>query len=328
MNKKKYLYCALITAMMAAAPLSAQSAATGAGETYPTKPVRLLVPFAPGGGTDALARMIAQRLTESLGQSVVVDNRPAVDGIVGTETVAKAAPDGYTLILVSSSHAINPALRKSLPYDTLKDFTPITQTAIQQLLLVTHASVPAKNVKELVALLKADSTKYNYGSSSSATALPMELLKSMSGVQVQHIPYKGTAPMMNDLLGGQVQMGIVGAVSAIPQVKSGRLRGLAIGDSKRSIALPDIPTIAESGVPGYQASIWTGVFGPARLPRTITDKVNKEIVRIVQQPDFKTKMNQMGSETVGSTPEAWGQFIETEIAKWAKIAKIAGLQPE
>jgi len=321
MNKNKYLqYFIAVASTFALAPASAQQ--------YPSKPVRLVVPFAPGGGTDTLARMVAQRLTETLGQTVVVDNRPAVDGIIGSETVAKAAPDGYTLILVSSSHAINPALRKSLPYDTLKDFAPITQTAIQQLLLVTHASVPAKNVKELIALLKADSSKYNYGSSSNATALPMELLKSMSGTQVQHIPYKGTGPMMNDLLGGQVQMGIVGAVSAIPQVKSGRLTGLAIGDSKRSASLPDIPTIAESGVPGYQASIWTGLFGPAKLPRAIIDKVNKDVVGIVQQPEFKARMNQMGSETVGSTPEAWGRFIEVEIVKWAKIAKIAGLKPE
>ena len=311
--------------MLATAPVFAQSTSTNA---YPTKPVRLVVPFAPGGGTDTLARMVAQRLTESLGQTVVVDNRPAVDGIVGTETVARSAPDGYTLILVSSSHAINPALRKSLPYDTLKDFTPITQTAVQQLLLVTHLSVPAKTVKELIAVLKADSSKYNYGSSSNATALPMELFKSMSGTQVQHIPYKGTAPMMNDLLGGQIQMGISGAVGAIPHVKSGRLRGLAIGDSKRSATLPDIPTIAESGVPGYQASIWTGMFGPAKLPRPIIDKVNQHVVGIVQQAEFKAKMNQMGSESAGSTPEAWGQFIETEIVKWGKIAKIAGLKPE
>ncbi len=297
-------------------------------QNYPTKPVRLLVPFAPGGGTDTLARMIAQRLTDALGQTVVVDNRPAVDGVVATETAARAAPDGYTLILVSSSHAINPALRKSLPYDTLKDFAPITQTAVQQLLLITHMSVPAKTVKELIALLKAEPAKYNYGSSSNATALPMELFKSMSSTQVQHIPYKGTAPMMNDLLGGQIHMGISGAIGAIPHVKSGRLRGLAIGDAKRSATLPDIPTIAESGVPGYQASIWTGLFGPAKLPRDMIDRLNKEVVRIVQHADFKARMNQMGSDTVGSTPEELGKFIEVELVKWAKIARSAGLKPE
>ena len=322
---RKRLFCLI---PVVAAPVALFMAAPAYAQQYPTKPVRLIVPFAPGGGTDTLARMVAQRLTDSFGHPVIVDNRPAVDGIVGSETVAKAAPDGYTLILVSSSHAINPALRKSLPYDTLKDFAPITQTAVQQLLLVTHPSVPAKNVKELIALLKADSSKYNYGSSSNATALPMELLKSMASVQVQHIPYKGTGPMMNDLLGGQVQLSISGAVGAIPHVKSGRLRGLAIGDSKRSASMPDIPTIAESGVPGYQASIWTGMFGPAKLPRTIIDKVNKDVVRIVQQADFRQRMNAMGSETVGGTPEEWGKFIEVEIGKWAKIAKIAGLKPE
>lgn len=326
MNKIQYLRVIFsVTAAIAASPLSAQPASTS---SYPTKPVRLLVPFAPGGGTDTLARMIAQRLSETLGQTVVVDNRPAVDGIVATETVAKAAPDGYTLILVSSSHAINPALRKSLPYDTLRDFAPISQTAVQQLLLVTHPSVPAKSVKELIALLKADPSKYNYASSSSAVALPMELFKSMSGTSIQHIPYKGTAPMMNDLIGGQVQLAISGAIGAIPHVKSGRLRGLAIGDVKRSAMMPDIPTIAESGVPGYQASIWTGMFGPAKLPRPIIDKVQKDVVRIVQNAEFKSKMNQMGSDTVGSTPEELGKFIEAELGKWAKIARIAGLKPE
>jgi tripartite-type tricarboxylate transporter receptor subunit TctC len=323
MNKIRYLYS---TMLLAAAALG--SAVPALAQAYPNKPVRLIVPFAPGGGTDTLARMIAQQLTESMGQSVVVDNRPAVDGIVGTEVVARAAPDGYTLIIVSSSHAINPALRKKLPYDTVKEFAPITQTAVQQLLMVVHPNVPARNVKDLIAILKADSSKYNYGSSSNATALPMELFKVMSGVTVQHIPYNGTGPMMNDLLGGQIQISISGAIGAVPHVKSGRLRGLAIGDSKRSATMPDIPTIAEAGVPGYQASIWTGMFAPLHTPRPVIDRLNKEVVRVVQQPDFKARMNQMGADTVGSTPEAWGKFIETEIVKWAKIAKAAGMNPE
>ena len=321
MFKNKYLP---LLSLCAASIVCVHSHAQG----YPNKPVRMLVPFAAGGGTDTLARMVAQRLTENMGQTFVVDNRPAVDGVVATETAARAAPDGYTLILVSGSHAINPALRKSLPYDTLKDFAPITQTAVQQLLFVTHPGVPAKNIKELIALLKAEPGKFNYGSSSSAVALPMELFKSMSGTQIQHIPYKGTAPMMNDLIGGQVQLAIAGAVGGIPHVKSGRLRGLAIGDSKRSATLPDMPTVAESGVPGYQASIWTGLLGPAKLPRNLIDLLNKQTVRIVQEPGFKAKMNQMGSDTVGSTPEEWGKFIEVEIGKWGKIAKIAGLKPE
>jgi tripartite-type tricarboxylate transporter receptor subunit TctC len=314
---------------MHAKPLLALAlCAAACAHAYPTKPVRLIVPFAAGGGTDTLARMIAQRLSDTLGHPMVVDNRPAVDGIVGSDIVAKAAPDGYTLILVSASHAINPALRKSLPYNTLSDFAPITQTAVQQLLLVVHPTVPAKSVKELITLLKADGARFNYGSSSSAVALPMELFKSMTGTQVQHIPYKGTGPMMNDLLGGQIQMAIAGAVGSIPHVKAGRLRGLAIGDSQRSATLPDIPTIAESGVPGYQASIWTGMLGPARLPGGIIDFMNKQVVRVVQEPGFKAKMNQMGSDTVGNSPQVWRQFIESEIAKWAKVAKVAGLKPE
>ncbi len=309
-------------ALLLMLPLSALA------ENYPSKPVRLLVPYVAGGGTDTLARMVASKLSESLGQTFLVDNRPAVDGIVASETVVHSAPDGYTLILVSSSHAINPALRKSLPYNTIKDFTPITQTAVQQLLFVTNPTVPAKNVKELIALLKAEPQKYNYGSSSNAVALPMELFKSMTNTQIQHIPYKGTAPMITDLLGSQVQMAISGAVGAIPHVKTGKLRGLAIGDSKRSSTLPDIPTIAESGVPGYQASIWTGLLGPAKLPKSIVKILNEASVHFLNQPEFKNKMNQMGSDVVGNSPEEWGAFVAEEIIKWGKIAKLAHLKPE
>ncbi len=309
-------------ALLLMLPLSAVA------ENYPSKPVRLLVPYVAGGGTDTLARMVASKLSESLGQTFLVDNRPAVDGIVASETVVHSAPDGYTLILVSSSHAINPALRKSLPYNTIKDFTPITQTAVQQLLFVTNPTVPAKNVKELIALLKAEPQKYNYGSSSNAVALPMELFKSMTNTQIQHIPYKGTAPMITDLLGSQVQMAISGAVGAIPHVKTGKLRGLAIGDSKRSSTLPDIPTIAESGVPGYQASIWTGLLGPAKLPKSIVKILNEASVHFLNQPEFKNKMNQMGSDVVGNSPEEWGAFVAEEIIKWGKIAKLAHLKPE
>lgn len=297
-------------------------------QTYPTKPVRLVVPFAPGGGTDTLARMIAQRLTDALSQSVVVDNRAAVDGIAGSDIVAKSAPDGYTLIIVSSSHAINVALGKKLPYDTLRDFAPITQTANQQLLLVAHPAVPVKSVKELIGYVKARPGKLNYGSSSNAVALPMELFKAMTGSDVVHIPYKGSGPMLIDLLGGQVQMAIAGAVASLPHVKTGKLRGLGIGDARRSAFLPDFPTIAESGVPGYHAVIWTGMFAPRSTPRPIIERLNREVVRIVQAPAFKERMNNMGSDVVGSAPEQWGRFIEDEIVKWTKIAKLAGMKAE
>jgi tripartite-type tricarboxylate transporter receptor subunit TctC len=315
----KTLLCAL-TAL--AVPGSA------AAQAYPNRPVRLIVPFAAGGGTDTLARMIAQRLTDTLGQTVVTDNRPAVDGVVGSDIVAKAVPDGYTLLIVSSSHAINPALGKKLPYDTLRDFAPITHTATQQLLFVVHPTVPARSIREVIDLTKAKPDGLNYGSSSNAVALPMELFKAMAGVRIQHIPYKGSGPMLSDLLGGQIQMAIAGAVASLPHVKTGKLRGLAIGDSKRSEFAPDIPTIAESGVPGYHATIWTGMLAPARTPSAIIERLNRDAIAIVQAPEFRQRLAAMGADTVGSTPATWGRFIGEEIAKWARIAKIAGMKAE
>ena len=297
-------------------------------QTYPTKPVRLVVPYAPGGGTDTLARMIAQRLTEPLGHPVIVDNRPGVDGIIGADIVSRSTPDGYTLLIISSSHAINVALGKKLPYDTLRDFVPITQTANQQLLLVVHPTVPVKSVKELIGYVKGRPGKLNYGSSSNAVALPMELFKAMTGTDVVHIPYKGSGPMLNDLLGGQVQMAIAGAVASLPHVKAGKLRGLGIGDARRSAFLSDFPTIAESGVPGYHAVIWTGMFAPRNTPRPIIERLNGEVVRIVQAPAFKERMNNMGSDVVGSTSEQWGKFIAEEIVKWTKIARLAGMKAD
>ncbi|MBI3054803.1 MAG: tripartite tricarboxylate transporter substrate binding protein [Betaproteobacteria bacterium] len=267
---------------------------------YPSKPVRLIVPYAPGGGTDVLARMIAQRLTEALNESVVVDNRAGVDGIVGAEIMARAAPDGYTLLIISSSHAINVALGKKLPYDTIKDFAPITQTANQQLLLVVHPSIPAKTVKEFLEYVKARPGKLNYGSSSNATALPMELFKSMTSTDIQHIPYKGSGPMLNDLLGAHVQMSMSGAVSVVPHVKAGRLRAIAIGDLKRSSFLPDVPTVAEGGVP--------------------------DVVRILHVPAFSERISSLGADVVGSPPADWGRFLASEITKWAKVAKVAGFK--
>ncbi len=310
--------------LLLAAAFSAAPALSA--DNYPSKPIRLLIPFAPGGGTDILARMVAQRLSETLGHAMVADNRPAVDGVVASETLARSAPDGYTLLLVSSSHAINPAIGRKLPYDTIRDFSPITQTASQQMFLVVHPSLPIKSVKELIDYAKAKPNSLNYGSSSNATALPMELFNSMAGIKTTHIPYKGSAPMLNDLLGGQINLSIAAAVSALPHIKSGRLRNLAIGDSKRSTILPDLPTIAEAGVPGYQAVIWSGMLAPAKTPRAIIDKLYKETVRVVQAPEFKERLVQLGSDAVGSTPEQWGEFIKTEIDKWGKIAKIAGVK--
>jgi tripartite-type tricarboxylate transporter receptor subunit TctC len=315
-------------AAIAASSLLACAAGAHAASAYPDRPVRMIVPFTPGGGTDLVARMIAQKLGENLGQPVVVDNRPAVDGVVGTEIAARSQPDGYTLLQVSTSHAINVALGRKLPYDTLKDFSPIAHTANQQLILVVNPTLPVRTVKELIALGRAKPDALNYGSSSNATALPTELFKAMTGIQAQHIPYKGSPPMLADLIAGQIQMSIAAAISAIPQVKAGKLRVLAIGDSRRSSEMPDLPTIAEAGVPGYQATIWSGLLAPAGTPAPIIERLNREVVKAVRAPDFRAKLLELGAESVGSTAAEWGAFLRNEIDKWQKIAKRAGMRAE
>jgi tripartite-type tricarboxylate transporter receptor subunit TctC len=315
-------------AAIAASSLLACAAGAHAASAYPDRPVRMIVPFTPGGGTDLVARMIAQKLGENLGQPVVVDNRPAVDGVVGTEIAARSQPDGYTLLQVSTSHAINVALGRKLPYDTLKDFSPIAHTANQQLILVVNPTLPVRTVKELIALGRAKPDALNYGSSSNATALPTELFKAMTGIQAQHIPYKGSPPMLADLIAGQIQMSIAAAISAIPQVKAGKLRVLAIGDSRRSSEMPDLPTIAEAGVPGYQATIWSGLLAPAGTPAPIIERLNREVVKAVRAPDFRAKLLELGAESVGSTAAEWGAFLRSEIEKWQKIAKRAGMRAE
>jgi tripartite-type tricarboxylate transporter receptor subunit TctC len=303
-------------------------AVSASAAEYPTKPVRLVVPYPAGGGTDVMARAVAQRLTDLVGQPVIVDNRPAVDGVIGTHTVATSRPDGYTLLLVSSSHAINASLGRKLPYDTLKDFEPIIQTANQQLLLVVHPSVPAKSVKELIALAQSKPDGLNYGSSSNATALPMELFKTMSKTRIQHVPYKGTAPMLNDLLGAQIQLTIGAALAAVPHVKASRLVALGIAGAQRSAAMPDLPTIAEAGVPGYEATIWTGMLAPAKTPRAIVTRLNAETGKVLAQREFRERMTSSGADPAGGTPEQWGAFLRNEIAKWAKIARAAGMKEE
>ena len=315
-------------AAIAASSLLACAAGAHAASAYPDRPVRMIVPFTPGGGTDLVARMIAQKRGENLGQPVVVDNRPAVDGVVGTEIAARSQPDGYTLLQVSTSHAINVALGRKLPYDTLKDFAPIAHTANQQLILVVNPGLPVRTVKELIALGRAKPDALNYGSSSNATALPTELFKAMTGIQAQHIPYKGSPPMLADLIAGQIQMSIAAAISAIPQVKAGKLRVLAIGDSRRSSEMPDLPTIAEAGVPGYQATIWSGLLAPAGTPAPIIERLNREVVKAVRAPDFRAKLLELGAESVGSTAAEWGAFLRSEIEKWQKIAKRAGMRAE
>ena len=291
-------------------------------ETYPVKPLRLVIPLAPGGGTDMVARRVAQRLSEALGQSVIPDNRPAVDGVIASEIVARARPDGYTLLFSSSSHAMNVAMGRKLPYDAIRDFSPITQTANQQLILVVHPSLPVHSVHELIDYAKARPGKLNYGASSNAVQLPMELFNAMAGIKINYIPYKGSAPVLVDLLAGRIETSFSPAVATLPHVRSNKLRALAIGDLKRSAAFPEIPTVTESGIPKFQATAWTGVLAPASTPAAVINRLNREVVKIVLSPDFKEWITQSGADPVGSSPEEFLAFIKSEIAKWSSIGKI------
>jgi len=277
--------------------------------------------LAPGGGTDMVARRVAQRLSEALGQSVIPDNRPAVDGVIASEIVARARPDGYTLLFSSSSHAMNVAIGRKLPYDAIRDFSPITQTANQQLILVVHPSLPVHSVHELIDYAKARPGKLNYGASSNAVQLPMELFNAMAGIKINYIPYKGSAPVLVDLLAGRIETSFSPAVATLPHVRSNKLRALAIGDLKRSAAFPEIPTVTESGIPKFQATAWTGLLAPANTPAAIINRLNREVVKVVLSPDFKEWITQSGADPVGSTPEEFLSFIKSEIAKWSGIAK-------
>ena len=290
-------------------------------ESYPVKPLRFVIPLAPGGGTDMVARRVAQRLSEALGQSVIPDNRPAVDGVIASEIVARARPDGYTLLFSSSSHAMNVAIGRKLPYDAIRDFSPITQTANQQLILVVHPSLPVHTVHELIDYAKARPGKLNYGASSNAVQLPMELFNAMAGIKINYIPYKGSAPVLVDLLAGRIETSFSPAVATLPHVRSNKLRALAIGDLKRSAAFPEIPTVTESVIPKFQATAWTGLLAPANTPAAIINRLNREVVKIVLSSDFKEWITQSGADPVGSTPEEFLAFIKSEITKWSGIAK-------
>ena len=316
-------WAALTLACSAAwVPVTAQ-----AQTKYPAKPIRLVVPYTPAGGTDLLARMVARNLAKSLEVSVVIDNRPGADGSIGTNVVAKAAPDGYTLLLDGTSQAYNVAFGKQLPYDSAKDLMPIVQTANQQVLLMVNNSLPVNNVKELIVYAKANPGKLNYGSSSNANALPMELFKVMTGTKMLHVPYRGSGPMLTDLLGGQVQLAMSGAAAPLPHIQAGKLRALGIGDSRRSPSLPNFPTIAESGVPGFETLQWSGMFAPAGTPAPIIKRLNQEVVAILKDPAFKKEMIAAGFDPVEgpNTPETWRKVIADDVTKWSAIVKQVGL---
>ena len=314
-----------------ALPLLAVIAATGASaQGFPNRPIRLIVPFPPGGGTDITARATALKLGESWGQTVVVDNRPGANGTIGVDITAKSAPDGYTITMISSSHAVNVGLYSKLPYDLVRDLTPITQATSQPYVLVINPSVPARSVKELVAVAMAKPGTLNYGSSGTGgiSHLAGALLGSLTGTSLVHVPYKGGNPAMIDVISGQIQMLFGTLLLNGPHIKAGRLRVLAVTTPQRWPGTPELPTMQEAGVPGFVITQWYGMLAPAKTPQPIVGKLSKEIARLLHQPDVNEKLTADGADAVGNTPEQFGAHIRSEIAKYSKLVKQLGLKAE
>ena len=289
-----------------------------------------MVPFPPGGTADIFSRIFAQKLSEAWGQPVLVENRPGAGTVIGTQLVAKSPADGYTLLMGLSTLAINSALYKKVPYDPVRDFAPITQAVSSASIIVVHPSVPVKTVKELIAFARARPGQFNYASAGAGTYphMTMELFLSMAKLQMVHIPYKGTAPAMIDMLAGQVATMAATVLTGMPHIRSGRLRPLGITSSTRSSVAPDIPTIAEAGLPGYESVQWYGMLAPAKTPRDIVTRLHAEATRVLQQPEIKARLAADGADTVGSSPEEFARYIQSELVKWAKVARDAGIQPE
>jgi tripartite-type tricarboxylate transporter receptor subunit TctC len=298
-------------------------------QNYPEKSVRMIVPYAAGGNADLLARVVSQKLGEAFSQQVIVDNRAGANGVIGTELLAKAAPDGYTLAFTASGHSINPGMYK-VPYDPIRDFAPICQTSSTPILIAVTAALPAKNVKALVALAKSRPGDLSYASQGNGSPghLAGALFNSMNGVSIVHIPYKSTAQAITDLTSGQVQMMYPSATSIIPHVRAGRLRAVAIATKQRSALAPDIPTAAESGLPGFEAGIWNGMLAPAGTPPAIIEKLHATVAKIIQSADTRERILGMGADPVISTPAEFSAFIAAELKKWTKVIKDSGAKPD
>jgi len=317
-------------ALLAAVLALCWSAQPATAQTWPEKPIRLVVPSPPGGGTDALSRLVAGKLGELNKWQMVVDNRAGAGGTIGVDLAAKAAPDGYTILMgYFAPIGVNPSLYK-LPYDPVHDFAGVTLVATSQNLLAVHPSVPAKTVKEFIALLRSKPGQLTYGSGGMGSAMHVsaELFNMMAKVSMVHVPYKGAGPVANDLVGGQINLAFVSVPSSLPFVKSGRVRAIAVAGTKRSVALPDVPTVDESGLPGFESSQWYGVMAPIKTPRVIIDKLHQDFNEAMNVPDIKAQLIARGFELVGSTPTEFDQFIKNEIVKWAKVIKAAGIRGE
>jgi len=298
------------------------------GQAYPTRTVRYIVPQAPGGSSDTLARVITPRLASALGQQVVVDNRPGATGIIGAELAAKAPADGYTLLQVSTSHATNPAMGIKLPYDTLRDFAPVALISQQPNIWLVHPSLPARNIRELIAFAKPRPGQIDFASSGTGGSqhLAGELLNVMAGIKLVHIPYKGSPPALTDTLAGRVALMSSTMAPAMPHVKSGKLHALAVTSAQRSPAAPQVPTVAESGVPGYEAIAWQGLVARSGVAADVIERLNREVVRIIGLPEVRRVLTEQGYEPIGGTAAEFGRFTETEITKWTKVTTAAGLR--
>jgi tripartite-type tricarboxylate transporter receptor subunit TctC len=315
--------CAVAGLVLLAAGTAVQSAG------YPDKPIRIVVAYTPAGATDILARTIGQKLTEAWSQSVIIDNRPGANGNIGTEYAAKASADGYTVLMVTAgTHGINPGLYRKLGFDAVKDFAPVSLVAMVPNLFVVNNAVPAKDLKDFIAYAKSNPGKFNYGSpgNGSTAHLSMELFKTMTGIQMVHVPYKGSAGVLADLIGGQIIVTMDNMPPYIPQVKAGKIRALAVSTTRRSPAVPDVPTVAEAGVPGYDSGAWFGLVAPANTPKDIVNKLSRETARILKLPDVSARLSDLGAEPVGGTPEQFSAHIKSEIAKWAKVIKDANVE--
>ncbi|HEX2828628.1 MAG TPA: tripartite tricarboxylate transporter substrate binding protein [Burkholderiales bacterium] len=318
-------------ARLSAAAVCALASVGAHAQQYPTKPIRMICPFPPGGTTDVVARIVAQGLSEAWGQQVIVDNRPGAGAVIGTEMAAKSPPDGYTVLLGSiTTHAVNPALHKHLNFDAVKDFAPVSLVVSSPQLLAVNPSVAAKSVKELIALAKAKPGQLNYASAGpgSSPHLTFELFKSATGIDIRHVPYKGTGPAITELVGGQVQAMITGVVALMPHVKSNRLRAIAVTSKGRVGVLPDVPTVMESGVPNFDVSSWFGVFLPAGTPKAIVTKMNAEVRKIVAAPDVKKRLIDLGADPETNTPEQFAAYVRSERTRWAKVVQDTGARVE
>jgi tripartite-type tricarboxylate transporter receptor subunit TctC len=318
-------------AALAFALAAACGTAPALAADYPTKPIKIVVPYAPGGGADSVARIVAKKVSDNIGQAIVIENKGGAGAILGTDQVAKAEPDGYTLLLGQSGPiSINPAVYKSLPYDPVKDFAPITMTTAYPYILVVNAELPVKTLQQLVALAKSKSDSMNYGSTGvgAANHLVAELFSSKTGVKMTHVPYRGTALAVGDLLAGQLTLVFADPISALPHIKSGKLRGLAVTSLERSPVAPEVPTVVESGYPGFEALAWHGILAPAKTPPAVIKKLNEEIVKALKEPATRDLLANQAMQPVGNTPEEFAAFIQKDIATWKAVAAAAKVTVE